>query len=150
MADDITNKIEGVENVLANLKALDDKMPKVVAKANRAGAKVVKGVADSLAPRLSGLTASNIKIRTSNKKSKGIYRTSVGVGAKDWTGPTFYASFVLWGHRVGPRKLGNARKAVPANNWLKESAAQAGESAAAAVIEELKAGIDAAAAEGRK
>ena len=39
---------------------------------------------------------------------------SVGVGAKDFRGETFYASFVLYGHRVGSRKLGEVWTNTPA------------------------------------
>jgi HK97 gp10 family phage protein len=138
-------KIEGVDEVLGKLKALGDAEPKIVAKANRAGAKIIKSAAEANAPDRSGLTRANIRIRTSNKKAKGSYRAFVGVGAKDWTGPTFYAAFVLWGHRVGPRKLGNARKLVPANDWLKRSGEQAGQRAADAVVGELKSGVEAVA-----
>lgn len=150
MAEPMTEtKIEGLDGVLSLLKSLGDAEPKIVAKANRAGAKIIKASAVAEAPSLSGLTRSNIRIRTSNKKSLGIYRAFIGVGEKDWTGPTFFAAFVLWGHRVGARKLGNARKLVPANDWIKRSASQSGAAAAEAVLSTIKSEVEAIAAEGR-
>jgi HK97 gp10 family phage protein len=139
----VVSNITGVFDVLAMLTALGKAEGKIVAKANRVGAKIIKIAAEGNAPILSGLTRKNVRVRVSNKPFRGVYRAFIGVGAKDWTGPTFYASFVLWGHRVGARKLGNARKLVPANDWLKRSADQVGQQAADAVVDEIKKGIEA-------
>lgn len=142
---EVEANIEGLDEVLAKLKTLGDAEPKIITKANRAGAKVIQRVAIAYAPQVSGLTRENIKIRASNKKAQGIYRAFIGVGVKDWTGPTFYAAFALWGHRAGARKLGDARKLVPANDWLKRAGENAGEDAAIVVVEEIILGVQAAA-----
>ena len=102
----------------------------------------IKTAAEAAAPVKSGLLRSNIKIRTMSKPSKGIVRSTVGVGAKDWTGKAFYASFVLWGHKQGSRKLGSKRKDIPGKDFLKASAGEAGEAAAAAMIAEIQKGIE--------
>jgi HK97 gp10 family phage protein len=138
-----TKNIQGADSVVAMLNKLDADAPKFIAKANRAGAKLLKTAAEGEAPVRSGFLKSQIRIRTSNKKSKGVYRATVGVGKKDWTGEAFYASFVLWGHKAGPRTLGDSRKEVPANDFLKRTGASSGEAAADAVIDSLKTSIEA-------
>jgi HK97 gp10 family phage protein len=135
-------KLEGVDEVVNNLKALDSKLKNgVLKKAPTVGANVILGIAKSLAPVRTGVLQSNIRIRSANQPSKGIYRASTGVGQKDWTGPAFYASFELWGHFVGSRKLGANRKHVEGNDFLKKAAEQAGEKAAQAMIDTIAQGI---------
>ena len=136
-------EITGLEKAIEGLKKLDEKMQGTIFKAaTKAGAKVILAVAETNAPKRSGFMASMIKIRSSSRPSKGIFRSSVGVGEKDWTGPAFYASFILFGHKVGSRKLGDNRKSVAANEFLRKSAKQVGEQAAQAMIEVMQKGIN--------
>lgn len=76
--------------------------------------------AKSEAPERSGLTKRKIKVRSGGRR-KGTISMTVGVDSKDYTGKAFYAAFVLFGHRVGRKALGDARKSVPANNFLKRA-----------------------------
>jgi HK97 gp10 family phage protein len=142
---EVGTKIEGIDEVLAKLKKLGDDEPKIIGKANKAGAKVIFGAAKANSPVASGFMQSHIKIRTSNKKSKGVYRASVGVGQKDWSGPAFYAAFVMWGHKAGPRRLGSSRKQVPGDDFLKHTAEEVGQEAADTTVQALKDGIEQAA-----
>jgi HK97 gp10 family phage protein len=135
-------KIEGLENTIAKLKELDGAVvSKLIPKANKAGAKVIKDVAIAIAPFKSGLLRDNIKIRNSNKPAKGLYSSYVGVNKKDWTGPAFYAAFVMWGHKAGSRKLGGGRKEVAGNDFLKKATEQAAQRAVQTNIDTLNAGI---------
>lgn len=136
MTDEI--KIEGLKETLLALSKIDEEVrSKIIPKANKAGAKILLTTAQANAPVRTGLMKSKIKIRNSNKKSVGLYRSSIGVDSKDFTGKAFYSSFVLWGHKVGSRKLGNERKQVPANDFLKRAIEQSGASAAGAVIDTI-------------
>ena len=106
---------------------------KILRKGLRAGAKIIKAAAQADAPSRTGLMARKIKVRA-GKSGKGRISVNVGVGAKDFTGKAFYAAFVLFGHRVGSRKLGDSRKIVPANNFLERAFESSGESAKEAAV----------------
>ena len=143
---------------VAGLKETSDalnELPQTVAKrilrkGLRVGAKVVLSVARADAPvGSSGRLRKNIKIR-GGRGSNGKIVLNVGVGAKDFTGEAFYASFVLYGHRVGPRRLGNARKLVPANNFLERAYDAAKENAVTVTAETWVELIEASASQGGK
>lgn len=111
--------VTGAEEVKGFLDLLNVKVAKsILRKGLRAGAKTLVASARSEAPKLTGALKRNIKIRGGIRVPKGSVSMSVGVGAKDFTGKTFYAAFVLWGHKVGSKKLGDARKQVAANEFL--------------------------------
>ena len=135
--------IQGLADVLAKLDKLDANMQtKGFKAATRAGAKVILPIAQADAPKLSGFMASVIMIRSFSRPSKGIFRSSMGIDAKDYTGDAYYGSFLLFGHKAGSRKLGDNRKQVAANNFLKRSAVQAGNAAANAMIESIRDAIE--------
>jgi HK97 gp10 family phage protein len=130
-------EITGITEALTKLKTLDGKVQKgVVRRSLRKGAKIFQKAAQSAAPVASGLTKSAIKIRA-GKAKKGTYRLNVGVGASDYQGETFYAAFVLYGHKVGSRKLGDARTLVPANNWLLKAKEKSEQQVAGTVVDQL-------------
>lgn len=112
----------GMKEAAEAFKELDKTVTKkIIRKGLRIGAKarlVPAAVAE--APEASGLTKSKVKLRSGGSR-KGSVSVTVGVDAKDYTGQAFYAAFVLFGHRVGKRELGDARKLVPANNFLKRA-----------------------------
>lgn len=68
---------------------------------------------------------------------------TVGAAAKDFTGPAFYGSFVLYGHKAGSRKLGDSRKEVKGRNFIKQAFDQTKEEAVNKTIEEIGRRIDA-------
>lgn len=141
--DGVRSVVDGLDETVAALRKLDTKMQTRVFKAAaKDGAKMVLPIAISLAPHASGLLESKIQIRSSSRPSKGIFKSSVGVDAKDWTGQTFYASFVLWGHYAGSRKLGSKRKWIPGDDFLKIAAEEAGEQAANAMIQTMADGVN--------
>jgi HK97 gp10 family phage protein len=136
-------EIKGLEEVIGGLKKLEEAVQgKILAKACRDGAKVILAVEQAEAPVKSGFMKSEIKIRSSSRKSQGIFRASVGVSAKDYVGDAFYASFVIYGHMLGSRKLGDKRKVIPGNDFLKRSAAMAGDKAAQTMIDSIAKGIE--------
>lgn len=129
-----TIEIKGMSEVLTSLKKLDDEVQnKTIKQGLKIGGKVILVAAQSEAPTLSGLTRRSIKMTSSSRK--GVSRVSVGLSSKDYTGDTFYAAFLLYGHKAGSRKLGGARKDVPANNFLKRAVEKSGEAAAEETIE---------------
>jgi HK97 gp10 family phage protein len=137
--------VKGINEAVAALEELDRNVQKnILRHATRAGAKVVLVAAKSDAPVQGGATRANVKIRAGGTRY-GSYRLQVGVGAQDFQGPQFYAAFVLFGHKVGSRRLGDARQQVPANNWLEKSLDESGSGAVDAIEADLVAGVEAAA-----
>lgn len=113
--------LAGLDEAKENLAELDRKVQKsIVRKGVRKGCKVLLDASRAAAPELSGKLRKNIKIRGKSSKP-GTFALSVGVSAKDFTGPAFYGVFVLLGHRVGARRLGDKRKIVPANDFLQRA-----------------------------
>jgi hypothetical protein len=119
---------QGMQAASDALKELGNKLAKKIIRTGlRAGCKVWLPKAKAEAPKLSGLLASKLKIRSAGSNAK---RTamSVGVGDKDFTGKEFYAGFVMYGHKIGKRATkssttrqaiaAGARKSVKANNFL--------------------------------
>lgn len=128
--------VTGLKETQAALKELDRKATKSLGrKALRAGAKVLLAAARTDAPELTGRTRKNIKIRGGRSRA-GALALSVGVSAKDFSGEAFYASFLLFGHRVGSRKLGDNRRMIPANNFLERAYEASGQDAADTVMEQ--------------
>jgi HK97 gp10 family phage protein len=113
--------ISGLRETQARLQSLGPRVEKrVIRKGLRQGAKIVLAAARAEAPERSGNVRRNLKIR-SGKGSKGTIALSVGAAAKDFKGPAFYTGFLIYGHHVGSRKLGDKRKFVPANNFLQRA-----------------------------
>lgn len=132
----------GIEETRRALEELGPKVEKkVIRKGLREGAKEVLAAARAEAPERSGILKKNIKIR-SGRGSKGTIVLTVGVGAKDFKGPTFYASFILFGWHSGPRRLGDARKFNQPNNFLQRAFDSTKEQAVSTTIESWKDLID--------
>jgi hypothetical protein len=142
---DVEIAVAGAEETIAALRTLEDTVTKkLVPKGLRVGGKILLETAIAEAPQKSGLTRAKLKISSSTRK--GVSRVGVGLAAKDFTGETFYSAFLIYGHKVGSRKLGDNRKAVPANNFLARAATRSGQQAVAAAVEVWRQGIDAACA----
>ena len=111
-------KIIGLAETKKALAELPAKMEKsVLRRGLRQGANVVLAAARTEAPKLTGATAKNAKVRA-GKGGPGKIAFNIGVNAKDFKGDQFYASFILYGWKHGSRKLGDKRKSIAANNWL--------------------------------
>ncbi len=142
--------INGIAEVKAGLAELEKSVAKkILRKGLRAGAKLVLTEARADAPVKSGLLRKNVKIRSAKGK-KGTVAINVGVGSKDFAGETFYGGFVLYGHKVGSRKLGATRADVPANNFLGEAFEKTKEAAVDVAIATWGELIQQAAANGGK
>ena len=139
----MSDAVLGIEQAIESLNELDRKLQrKIIRKGVRAGGKVMQAAAKSEAPNRSGKLSSKIKVRAAKSK-KGSIGVTIGVGAKDFTGEAFYAGFLTYGWRSGPRKLGDARKFNKPNNFLdracKSSESQASETALETIAAEIEA-----------
>jgi HK97 gp10 family phage protein len=131
-------RITGMEETRKALDNLDREVQKkILRKGLRKGCKVMLRIAKADAPFKTGKLKRNIKIRSGGVKY-GKLRMTVGIGNKDYTGEAFYAAFLLYGWRVGSRKLGDARRQVPPNNFLRRAYESAGEQAVTTTLESWK------------
>lgn len=111
-------KITGLKECLKRLESLDHKVQKkILRKSLRQGAKLPLTLAKATAPVRTGFLKKSLKVR-SGRGRKGIIRILVGTGAKWFKGAAFYAAFVIFGYKVGSRKLGDKRKQVAPNPFL--------------------------------
>ena len=114
--------IDGLKELQNALLDLEPKVArKYATKSLREAMKLILEEARSRCPVKSGATKKALRIRAGRNK-KGYRSVTVVIGNKWFTGEEFYAAFVLFGHRQGSRKLGNARKEIPANPWLEQAA----------------------------
>lgn len=130
-------KVQGLQEATQALRELDRKAQKrIVRKALRAGGKVIQDKARTEAPTRTGALKRNVKIR-GGRASKGSVALNIGIGARDFTGKTFYGGFVQYGHRIGKRALGSKRKLVPPNEFLTRAFDATKEQAVTVVVQAL-------------
>ena len=123
-------KVSGGKEIIQALKELEPKLAKkVVRKACRDGATILKKEIEQEAPKATGALAESVKIKTRFKKGTFTANAEIGEGA--YKGMTYYAAFVEFGtSKMEPR--GFMQQAF---NDKKEEVAKKTEEA-------LRAGID--------
>src|ERR1041384_7588082 len=82
---------------------------KIVSRAMRDGAKLVQQQMVADAPVQSGTTKKSIKVRAGKKKKDSV-SIIVGLSYAWWSGPTWYAAAVEYGHHIGKRQVHSAKK----------------------------------------
>lgn len=106
-------------------KAMDNLTAKVnkslSVRAMKRALKPTKAELSREAPEDTGAMLESFKIRVLRDKDKHTKRVGLITAGKWFTGETFYAAFVEFEHRVGPRKLGDARTLVPGEHFLENS-----------------------------
>jgi len=164
-------KITGDTEVFALLKGLDDATQrKILRPAIAKGAEILKARARMEAPYRQGnlRNAVEVKIRSSGKT--GTVRALVGEFNDGEIGDTvydktgrWYASFVMWGHKIGKRphrfdrvvgmsggrpirkkvfRITDTRKEVPGNPFLDRAFEEGQAPATQAVVDEIQRRID--------
>lgn len=94
-----TFRIDGVEQILAELKTLEARVAKKIVQSElRKGMKpVLKAVNENIPVGETGeMKETGAKLR-SLKRSRKRFGVTVGIGKQDWTGPTWYAANVEFG-----------------------------------------------------
>lgn len=94
---------------------------RIIRKGLRAGAKIVQTATKNDAPVRSGATKKSFKVRAMKRK-RGRLGIMVQSGKGFFKGDTFYVGFLVFGHRVGPRRLGDSRTKVLPNEFMKRAA----------------------------
>lgn len=138
-------KLIGLKETVEGLKELDrTTQRRLIRKAQRPAAKLLQSAARAEAPEKTGNLKKQIKIKSGRTRGG----TKLSVGFTNFIGKAYYAAFILLGWKHGSRKLGNARKSIPANDFLgrayeanKEAAAElTGETLGQLIEDEWKRG----------
>jgi HK97 gp10 family phage protein len=96
---------------------------KLLRQAIRDGARPILAAAKANCPVGTGELKKSLRLRVRKKTKPGTYAVQIQAGKYgEFKGDQFYAAFVELGHRVGSRKLGNARAMVPANPFMRRAA----------------------------
>jgi HK97 gp10 family phage protein len=113
--------ITGGKALLRDLKQLPDKLSKKVLRVSmRDASKVILKAVKKEAPKRSGQLRKAIKVRSSKRRKNKIgFRVSMAAG--DYKGDAFYGSFIEFGWRSGPRRLGSKRKQQPARGYMQKA-----------------------------
>lgn len=163
----LTAKLEGADVLERRLAALDNKLArKISAQAMRGGAKIILDEAKAKAPigksrgdHKAGTLKASLRVRA-GKRKKGLVRFLVQTKDGDYKGDTFYGAFVSFGHKsgsgkraakikIGRRKVidksKDARKQVPANEFIRQAFESKKDAAVSTIIQTLRTGIESAA-----
>ena len=138
-------KLEGAKELDRALTRLGRKVGgKIGRKALRAGAKPILANAKSRAPKgKKGFIPPSLKLKAGKRSRKKNYVNIVIQTAKGWfKGKEFYAAFVEFGHFLGSRKLGSARKWVPPQPFVRPAFDSKGKQAVRIIMRELRQGIE--------
>lgn len=126
---DLTIKFDGLAKLEAKMQAMGKDAKPALMKALRGAAKVIQTTArgnihkgPNRPGHEGGMLAKSVKVYSSSRKGAVYVGTSGGESL--FTGKTFYGGFVEYGHMVGSRKLGNARRKVQAYPFLSKAVKQ--------------------------
>ena len=124
--------IRGLREVSSVLKRMDKPAAvRLVRKSFRRALIPVRDRTKSLAPVDTGALAAAVKIMV-GRTTRGLIRQRVVIGRGKGAdkGSVFYGSPQELGFRIGPRKLGDKRRKIPAKHFMKEAYEQEGPGAA--------------------
>lgn len=107
----ITLDLSGDKELIRKIEAIGNQIKPIVNTVLRAAAAPILAQAKANAPARTGALRSSLKIRKATSR-QGRIRIIVSTSAGDFQGKQYYGAFVEYGHRVGSRKLGAARKDV--------------------------------------
>jgi len=145
---DFSINVVNLERFNAQLIQLGMAAKPILKDALKAGGKIIQAAAQSHVKdgpnkkdHKPGTLRKSIKVRMSSRG--GNVRAFVGTGSKDnlYSGKTFYGGFVEFGHKLGRRKLGNARRDVPAHPFMSLAVKEKRDQAGAVIIETIRAGL---------
>jgi HK97 gp10 family phage protein len=121
--------VQGAQETIAKLAKLrTTEANKMIRKGLRAGSKIIQRETIAQSPvgparkdHKPGTLKRSFKVRAMKRK-RGRIGILVQSGKGFFKGDTFYSGFVALGHKAGPRRLGNDRKQVKANEFMKRAA----------------------------
>lgn len=141
----ITFQLTGDKELDRKFQELPAKVEKkVLREALRPAAKIILAQAKSNAPVLTGNTKESLKVRAAkrSRRTKNYVGIQVVTGKDFFQGQTFYAAFEEFGHRIGPRRLGDARKQFPGVHFIEHAYEQKADEAKALALKLIAEGIE--------
>lgn len=144
---DFTVNIVGLDRFTGDLVALGMAAKPILKDAMKAGGKIIQVDAQANVKdgpgteHPKGMLRRSIKTRTSSRNS--LVRVTVGTSSKSnlYVGKTFYGGFREYGHKIGSRKLGAARRDVPPHPFMSKAVKDKGNQAGALVIQMVQDGL---------
>jgi HK97 gp10 family phage protein len=96
-------QVQGMPELLKMLATLEPKLSrKVLRKAIRKAAQPIRDAARAKAPVKTGKLRKSIRLRAAKRLMRGSVGIVVEAGGKDFTGDTFYGSFIEYGFLQNP------------------------------------------------
>lgn len=130
----------GDKKLIAKLNALQKtEKNRAIKQGTRAGCKVVLAKAKSYVAVKTGATRAALKVRAL-PRSRKFFGTRVTIGAGNFKGKTFYASFVEFGKHVGkrmPKGLAKPRRFVKGKHRLQQATQDAAPQALRVAIQAI-------------
>jgi HK97 gp10 family phage protein len=137
----VSMNVVGIEHFRVKLQRIPRAAARIVSPALRVGAKITLAESVRLSPKRTGALAASHKVRVSKYQKRGEPHIVVITGKGFFKGDTYYGGFVHLGHKIGSRKLGNARAEVSANPWIRRAADNNKEEVTVRVLQRIRNGI---------
>jgi HK97 gp10 family phage protein len=102
----------------AKLLSLGPKARDVLKDALKEGGLLIQSEARRNIHNVSGDLAKSLRVTATKGRGKVAAFVSTSSSSNLFTGKTFYGGFVEFGHKLGSRKLGAARRDIPAHPFL--------------------------------
>jgi HK97 gp10 family phage protein len=135
-------KLQGGAELAAKLETLPTRVAnKVIRQSLRIGTKIILAETVAKAPVNTGLLKKTLKVRAMKRRRNQIGVQVITEGGF-YQGKAFYGAFLEFGHKAGPRKLGNKRQQVPAKPFIKPAFDAVKEQAASVILQAMKQGIE--------
>lgn len=139
MPDGVTIQLVGDVDLIRKLDRLEARdAKKAVRRGTRAGAKIIKPIVVSMAPKKSGILRQAIRVRAT-KRSRKFIGAVVQMGAGWFKGPTFYGAFQEWGWKS------RSGREIPGKLFMQRATKYAGRQAAARAVTVIRDEIEQAA-----
>lgn len=145
MTGAVSFKLTGDKALDAKFAALPGAMQKrILRDALRPAAKVILEASKRGVPRRTGRMAASLKVKAGKRSRKRpnavtfVVQTAEG----DFKGETYYAAFLEYGHRAGPRALGTKRRHIEGKRYLKLALASVDQQARDVAIRLIKEGLE--------
>lgn len=107
----LTVDLSGDRELIRKIESLGNQIKPIASRVLRTAAAPILSQAKANAPVRSGALRASLKVRKATSR-QGRVRIIVSTSAGDFQGKQYYGAFVEYGHKVGSRKLGSARKDV--------------------------------------
>ena len=143
MAGGFSLDLSSLNPLIDRLQAFPDRLRPELSAALRAGAQIIRSAERANIHNVTGALSKSVKIKVGNRKA-GLTRMTVTTSGSDnlFTGSTYYGGMVEFGHKIGSRKLGKARRDVAPHPFLGKAIDEKGPQALGAIEASLIASLN--------